>query len=266
MVANFHTHTTFCDGDNTPEQIVKAAINKGFLAIGFSGHGYTDFDLRYCMQNTDEYINEIARLKEKYKNDIHIYLGIEEDAFCLADRGRFDYIIGSSHYFCIDNQYYPIDSDYDYFKKCLEAFDNDVIRLADTYYSCFCDYIFARKPDVIGHFDLITKFDEQYSSLFLQNDDYNKIAEKYIEKASGSGCVFEVNTGAVAKKMRTSPYPAANLLRVLKKSGARVILSSDSHNVDTLDFGFDDTKKYLRDIGFTELYTIDNGGFVKYNI
>ena len=67
MIANFHTHTSFCDGKNTPEEIIKAAINKGFSAIGFSGHGYTDFDLRYCMKNTDEYIKEITQLKEKYK-------------------------------------------------------------------------------------------------------------------------------------------------------------------------------------------------------
>ena len=69
MIANFHTHTSFCDGKNTPEEIIKAAINKGFSAIGFSGHGYTDFDLRYCMKNTYEYIKEITRLKEKYKKE-----------------------------------------------------------------------------------------------------------------------------------------------------------------------------------------------------
>ncbi len=39
MIANFHTHTVFCDGRNTPEEVVLSAIEKGFSAIGFSGHG-----------------------------------------------------------------------------------------------------------------------------------------------------------------------------------------------------------------------------------
>lgn len=266
MISNFHTHTTFCDGKNTPEEVVLAAIEKGFSVIGFSGHGYTDFDLRYCMKDSCGYIKEINRLKEKYKRDIQIYLGVEEDAFSPVNRSDFDYIIGSSHYFHINNQYYPIDSNYDYFKKCLDAFNYDVIRLSEVYYNCFCDYIKSRKPDIIGHFDLITKFDELDTSLFLNNMKYNKIAEKYVAEAAKSGCIFEVNTGAIARKLRTRPYPNENLLYALRKLGAKLILGSDSHNVETLDFGFDEVKKYIRDIGFTHLVTIFNGEFIKYNI
>ena len=70
MLSNFHTHSVFCDGDNTLEEIVRASVEKGFSAIGFSGHGYTDYDLRYCMKNTDGYISEIKNLKEKYKDKI----------------------------------------------------------------------------------------------------------------------------------------------------------------------------------------------------
>lgn len=36
MLTNFHTHSMFCDGDNTPEEIVSAALDFGFSAIGFS--------------------------------------------------------------------------------------------------------------------------------------------------------------------------------------------------------------------------------------
>ena len=81
MLSNFHTHTSFCDGENTPEEVVLSAIEKGFSSIGFSSHGYTEFDLRYCLKDTKGYITEINRLKEKYRNKIEIYLGVEEDAF-----------------------------------------------------------------------------------------------------------------------------------------------------------------------------------------
>ena len=63
MLTNFHTHTTFCDGQNTPEEMVLAAIEKGFSALGFSGHGYTTFDTSYCITDTDGYCREIKRLQ-----------------------------------------------------------------------------------------------------------------------------------------------------------------------------------------------------------
>ncbi len=263
MLANFHTHTVFCDGNNTAEEVVKSAIEKGFSAIGFSGHGYTEFDLRYCMKNTEGYIAEIKWLKEEYKNKIQIYLGIEEDAFCLVNRADFDYIIGSSHYFNIGDKYYPIDSNYDYFKECLRAYGGDIYTLANDYYNRFCDYINKRKPDIIGHFDLITKFDELDKSLFLMDKGYNEIAERYLKEALKADVLFEVNTGAISRGYRTTPYPNENLLYLLKKEGGRVILSSDSHSADTLDFAFVEAKKLLKDIGFQYVYTLYNNEFVK---
>lgn len=266
MTANFHTHSVFCDGKDTPEDIVIKAIEKGFSAIGFSGHGYTDFDLQYCMKDTDGYIATVSALKEKYKNDIEIYLGIEEDIFSEVDRGAFDYIIGSSHYIKANGKYLSIDSSIEDLKKCLEAFGNDPIRFANAYYENLCDYIKRRRPDIIGHFDLITKFDEMGYPLFLQNEEYNILAEKYIAEAAESGCIFELNTGAVSRGIRTGAYPAKNLLYVLKRCDAKMILSSDCHSKENLDFGFKEAKELLRHIGFRHLYTIRKGEFVKYDI
>ena len=263
---SFHIHSTFCDGRNTPEEIVLAALEKDFISIGFSGHGYTGFDLRYCMKDTDGYLTEIRRLKDKYKNKIQIYVGVEEDAFAPVDRMQFDYIIGSSHYFCKNNEYFPIDSNYDYFKKCLDLFPYDVVALAECYYSSFCTYIAHRKPDIIGHFDVITKFDELDTSLFLQNAKYNEVAEKYVNIAAESNCIFEVNTGAIARELSTTPYPRENLLHILKKRDAKIILSSDSHNIETLGFGFNEAKLYLRDIGFRYAFALVDNKFKRYEI
>lgn len=266
MKANFHTHTTFCDGRSTPEEIVLAGLEKGFHAIGFSGHCYTDYDLQYCMKDSDGYITQINQLKQKYKNEIQIYLGVEEDAFSRVDRSRFDYIIGSAHYIFVKGRYYPVDSAYDGMKRCLSEFHYDTAAMAEAYYGSFCEYISARKPDIIGHFDLLTKFDEVESPLFLHDPTYCRIAEQAIARAAQSECIFEVNTGAMARRLRTAAYPSENLLYVLKKCGARLILSSDSHSKDTLDFGFEQTKEVLRDIGFTHLVTLYNGQFVNYAI
>lgn len=262
MLENLHTHSTFCDGKSTPEQIVLSAIEKNFSAIGFSGHAYTPYDLRYCMKDTEGYIREILRLKEKYQTKIRVFLGTEEDAFAPVDRARYDYIIGSCHYCRTGEKYLPIDSSHGHFKTCLAAFDGDFLRMAESYYGAFCRYISERKPDVIGHFDLLTKYDEQGELSLLGDAHYRKIAEKYLYEAIKSHCIFEVNTGAITRGLRTAPYPSEHLLHILKKEGAPLTLTSDSHEAETLDSGFTEARATLRDIGFRELFVLTEAGFV----
>lgn len=259
MLANYHTHTTFSDGKNTPEEVVRYAIENGFSAVGFSDHGYTDYDKRYCMKDTAGYIAEIKRLKEKYADKIEIYLGVEEDSHSVLDRGDFDYIIGSCHYLFANGAYYPIDSNYEYFKKAFAAAGNDELAFAKAYYGHFCEYIRARKPDLIGHFDLITKFDEKERSRFLDNEAYWGIAEKATLEALQSDCIFEVNTGMITRGFRSAPCPHERLLRIIQQHGGKVALSSDSHQRETLNGCFAETEELLRKVGFSERYILKNG-------
>ena len=70
---NFHTHTTYCDGKETAEQMVQAAIAKGFTRLGFSGRGFNDFRPEdqevWCMRPEDvpKYQAEVRALAEKYR-------------------------------------------------------------------------------------------------------------------------------------------------------------------------------------------------------
>ena len=43
-LSNFHTHTTYCDGKDTPRALAEEAMRLGCPALGFSGHSYTAFD------------------------------------------------------------------------------------------------------------------------------------------------------------------------------------------------------------------------------
>lgn len=267
MLTNLHTHTTFCDGKNTPEEVVLSAIEKGFSVIGFSGHCNTFFDLRYCMKDVDGYNAEIKRLKEKYKKDIQIYLGIEEDMWALVQRDDYEYMIGSAHYIQHNSKYFSVDSGTDYVKRCLLEFDNNPLLMAENYYANFCSYLLKRKPDIAGHFDLIAKYDEiQEGGFFLDNKKYTELSEKYLAEAIKSECIFEINSGAIARGYRKTPYPTENLLYVLKREDAKIILSSDAHSADTIDFKFDDMKALVKDIGFKHTYTLYNNEFVKLDI
>ena len=263
MLTNFHTHSTFSDGENTPEEIVLYAIENGYKSIGFSDHSYTDFDLRYCLTDEKGYISEITNLKEKYKNKIQIYIGIEEDIFSSSDKKSYDYMICSSHYFHIADKYYPIDSNYDYFKKCLEAFDYDIEKLSTTYYETLCKKIEEKKPDIVGHFDVITKFDELDNSRLLSSEIYLKTADKYMNYLLKNDFIFEINTGAIARGVKTVPYPHERLLHIIKKQNGKVILSSDSHRADTLTYYFEETKSLLKSIGFRHVYVLLDGKFQK---
>ena len=58
---NLHTHTTYCDGKDTPEQVVLKAIEKGFNSIGFSGHAPNNYSGFSYKRTIPEYIEEIKR-------------------------------------------------------------------------------------------------------------------------------------------------------------------------------------------------------------
>ncbi len=263
MLTNYHNHSTFCDGKNTPEEVILSAIAKGFDAIGFSGHGFTEFDQRYCMKDPPAFRAAIKELKEKYKDKIQVYLGVEEDMFAPVNREDYEYMVGSCHYIHKDGGYYPIDSGLNYFNKCLELFNGDALAMADSYYSHFCEYIVRRKPDIVGHFDLVTKFEEVEPHGLFGNEEYRKMAEKYLLHAMKSGSLFEVNTGAISRGYRTAPYPTPALLHTLLKNDGKIILSADSHTAETIDFFFKESRAMLKDVGFTHVYALYNGEFVK---
>lgn len=266
MLTNFHTHTKYCDGKNSPREIIELAIELGYRAIGFSAHAYTPYDDRYCLKDFTAYKSEINALKREFQGKIEIYLGLEEDSYAKVNRDELDYIIGSSHYFKVNDKYYPIDSSKECFLKCLELFNGNAIKMAETYYESFVEYILERKPDIIGHFDLITKYDEIMPSIFLEDKNYLELSNNYVKRALKSNSIFEVNVGAIIRNYRTKPYPYENLLYTIYKEGGKIILSLDCHSVDALKFDFSPIIKTLKGFGFDGVYTIKEGKFIKEKI
>ena len=69
---NLHTHTTYCDGKDTVEEMINAALEKGFGGIGFSGHSYMFYSPSHSMslEGTEKYREEVKDMKEKYRGKI----------------------------------------------------------------------------------------------------------------------------------------------------------------------------------------------------
>ena len=241
-ISNFHNHTVYSDGKNTPEEMVLEAIRLGCDEIGFSDHSYTEFDTSYCMsrQYTVEYKCEIKRLKEKYKNKIKIYLGIEQDYYSSEPTDDYDYIIGSVHYVKKCGVYIPVDESA---KKQIDAvnslYGGDFYAFIDDYYKIVSDIYEKTKCNIIGHFDLITKFNEDGAFFNTSDIRYREASSKALEKLLMTPALFEINTGAISRGYRNTPYPEDYIIDRISKFSKPFILSSDSHKKETLLFGLD---------------------------
>ena len=231
---DFHIHSTFSDGRCTPEELCLYAIDRGMTHIGFSDHSYTDFDTEYCMspERYDEYRAEIRRLSKKYEGRIKIYCGIEQDYYSSIPAEGFDYVIGSVHYVKAGEIYLPVDkSAADLRRATDEYFSGDPLLFAEEYYKTVADVVNVTGADIIGHFDLCTKFCEKDPLIDESDPRYIAAWKAAADRLIPLGKYFEINTGAISRGYKSAPYPASPIIDYIKERGGRFILSSDSHRL-----------------------------------
>ena len=242
ILSDYHLHTTFCDGKNTPEEMVLSAIERGMTEIGFSVHSYMPADENYCLkkEETDGYFEVISSLKSKYKGKIKIYAGVEQDYYSEEKDDRFDYVIGSVHYLNDGKKLWPIDlSAKDLSQAVEESFGGDWYLMAEHYYSVMQNIVTKTNADIIGHLDLITKFNESANLFDITNERYLAAAKKCVDALIPYGKPFEINTGAISRGYKTFPYPSIELIKYIKEKGGKLILSSDAHSKENLMYQFD---------------------------
>lgn len=262
---NLHQHTTFCDGHNTPEEIVQHAISSGFGAIGFSGHCYMPFAEYYCMsiEGTKEYRKEIARLKEVYGDKIDIFCGIEFDLSCPERPEGYDYVIGSVHGLKLDGAFYEFDGPVDHYRTMIDGhFAGDGLAFAREYYRQLPMLAESADCDIIGHFDLVTKHRDSVQFFDSDSKEYRKAAIEAAEALAGKIPYFEVNSGSIARKLRTTPYPDPFIIKEMKRLGYGAVISSDCHWKEFITCHFEQSKQLLRDCGYTEYHILTKDGFV----
>lgn len=244
-----------------------AAYRLGFYSLGFSVHSPMKFDIYYALkpERAGEYINCIHALKEKYSGKMEVYCGIELDAnYAYVNKADFDYVIGSVHHLHCGEKLYGVDETPGEIAACVEnEFGGNWLSAAEQYYASLAEHITKSKPDVAGHFDLITKFNEGNRFFDENSDEYKKIALKYIKKIcrENPNVIFEVNTGAMFRCGNSKPYPARFLLEYLYEQNMRITVTSDAHCPEALNFAFDKAEAFIREVGFKEVYMLKNGKF-----
>lgn len=238
--SSYHTHTTFCDGRNTPEEMVQEALRLGCPAIGFSGHSYTPFDESYCMsrEGTKEYKACVRSLQRRYAGQIRILLGVEQDFYSEEPTNDYDYVIGSVHYVKKGRAYLPVDESAEKQVEIVNRYyGGDFYEFAEDYYKNVAGLCRKTKCNLIGHFDLITKFNERGILFDTENPRYRAAAERALQELMMHPAAFEINTGAIARGYRTEPYPEKRIIGLLLDRGIRVVKTSDAHSKEHLLYG-----------------------------
>ena len=283
--ANFHTHTTLCDGSSTPEDMAQRAASLGFTQLGFSGHMDPDNHM-----DMDLYRNRIHDLQEQDIGKIDILMGIELDTvYNPAYARQAEYTIGSTHFPDVacnrgyedacpqrsgegacEPQYIQEQSRKER-PLSVDASPEDLQLLADRYFSgdyyqlarCYYEteaQVYDRLHcTFIGHFDLITKFNDQMHVLDETDPRYTGPALETMAYLVEEGMPFEINCGAVNRGLKKEFYPNSFFLRALRDMGGEILINSDAHQADLLNGAFDRAVKQAMACGFTHTNILVHG-------
>lgn len=256
--SNIHTHSNWSDGKDSMEAVIEAAIEKDFHTIGLSDHSFVPVVAEYCIPLGKEhgYRQKLEEMKAAYAGKIDVLAGIEFDYDGFVPEESYDYVIGSVHNLDIGGRLYEVDHDPPHFQALLDACGGSSLEVAKRYYASLAEHTLRVKPDVLGHFDLLTKF-----SMVEYSDAYWYCAEEAVKAILPAVKVVEVNTGAMSRGWRKEAYPADLILQLIRSLGGDLILSSDSHQAQHVDYAFAETVERLRGLGFTSVKEMTKQGF-----
>ena len=256
ITADYHVHTSFSsDSKASQESMIERAIELGFTRICFTDHMDYDYPEKYKFSfvfDPKEYDTKIKALKDKYKDQIRVLMGIE----CgvrpyLANRFHhlireydFDFVIASSHLVEDTDVYYNeywegITEEEGYYKYFQSILDN--LNSFDQF-------------DVYGHLDYAVRYGPSKGNAFkyeLYQDLFDEILKKIISMGKG----IEVNSAGY-KYGLNRPHPTKEILIRYKELGGKILtIGSDAHKTEHLANDFDAVRKLLLSLGFTK-YTV----------
>ena len=273
---NLHAHGQFDDGKSSLEEMILASRKAGLTSLGFSVHCPLPYGSVWACAQADVpvYMEEVRRLRDKYAGQIELFVGVEWDVIAQDfDLSPFDYAIGSVHHlpvpmnlpencppelaklFPVD--YPSVDESGDATARCLSGhFGGDRDAYAKAYFAEIKKVAENDRAQIVGHFDLLTKFDEERRFFTPPTKAYMDAALDAMAVLVKAGKIFEVNTGAISRGYRSEPYPSRELLCALREMGGKVTISADTHHVSSVACAFDQAERVIRDCGFGEIWKL----------
>jgi histidinol-phosphatase (PHP family) len=240
---NYHTHTQRCGHaiGNDEEYIIKA-IESGYQTLGFSEHVIIP-----DVNRNEQYFDDIALLKEKYKDQIDIKIALEVEYFPYylplykhyLESGKVDYLIFGNHSTVSENGRLRSE------EICFINQFDDVNRL-QMYYDCLKKAIETKMFKYIAHPDCFLKgygkWDEhtinlshKIAKLLQDNDVYAEL--------SGSG--HRSRKKVIYEGKEYPAYPFKEFFKILSQYNIKYVLGCDAHAPNQLD---DEAVRYICDL------------------
>ena len=267
MLVDYHVHTEYSDDSVYPmEDVVRDAVRMGLDEICFTDH--VDYGVKVDWDSGEEivyrdgapfanvdyprYAAQIGELRERYKDRIAVKMGMEfgmqmhtiPQFEALYERYPFDFIILSVHqvedkeFWTQDFQRGRTQQEYN------ERYYEEMLNLVNHY----------QNYSVLGHVDLITRYDEMGIYPFEKVKSY---LERILKKVIADGKGIEINT-SFHRYGLADTTPSRDILRLYKELGGRIItIGSDSHKPEHLGAYVQEAKELLREMGFTAFCTYE---------
>ncbi len=280
---NFHTHSTFCDGKNTPGELAQTAIEKGMQYLGFSSHCMYPFSSDWHMPARDfqAYCDEIAALKAEYAGKLTILKGFEAEYIphvTAPDFSRYeslnpDYLIGGVHFVTNPSESGPsprfcsVDGPTAEVAEGIKTvFHGDAKTFVQEYFAWERDMISTCNFTFLAHADLVRRRNKELHFFDETDGWYRRELKETAKTIAQHGVVVEINTGGMARGCTDSPYPSLEFLTLLNQLDVPAVVSADAHEKANLTWGFDIAMDHAKQAGYGELQMLTENGFVAYQI
>ncbi|MCI9049817.1 MAG: histidinol-phosphatase HisJ family protein [Coprobacillus sp.] len=266
MFCDYHIHTNYSDDSQyLMEDLVLDALEMKMDEICFTDH--VDYGIKkdwdeveeieyrdgmpFLNVNYPQYFQEISDLQMKYPNLVMkkgMEFGVQVHTIpqykTLFSKYPFDFIILSCHQ--VNNQ--------EFWTQEFQAGKTQK-EYNEKYYQELLEIVKEYKDySVLGHLDLITRYDELGVYDF---ENIKEIITQILKIVIADGKGIEVNTSSHRYGLNDLT-PSRDILKLYKELGGKVItIGSDTHKHEHLGAYILETKKELKKLGFQYYCTFD---------
>jgi histidinol-phosphatase (PHP family) len=252
-----HTHTARCGHAwGSDLELVEAAIDAGLGAVAVTDHvpmywlpdEERDPTLAMAMDELPAYVAAVLDLKERFRGEIEVLLGIEADYIPGHEAGLdrlltsypFDVVLGSVHR--LGDWWVDSPRSVNRYQQGQDEVDAIWSRYTDLLVQAAASGRF----DVLAHLDLPKKFGHRSREPFAGRQS------EVVAAVAASGCAVELSSAGRRRPVKED-YPAPGLVRELAAAGVPFVLSSDAHDPSEVGLGFAELAETARAAGVTEV-------------